>query len=81
MTPKDMLIKALEMDVCFHSGPSFLGSLRKEINFFIKGNLYNEFERHVKKRPCKRAPVSIGALLGNLEVIHLLGLLWDKENT
>jgi hypothetical protein len=43
--PKDMLNKALKMGVCFHEAPfwgtcrdvSFLGPLRKEINFFIGG--------------------------------------------
>jgi len=33
-----------------------------------------------KKRPCKQAAFSIGALLGNLEGVHLLGLLREKEN-
>ena len=31
-------------------------------------------------RPCKRAALSIGALLGNLEGVRLLGLLREKEN-
>jgi len=30
--------------------------------------------------PCKRAAVSIEALLGNREGVRLLGLLRDKEN-
>jgi len=29
--------------------------------------------------PCKRASLSIGALLGNLEGVHLLGLLKEKK--
>jgi len=29
---------------------------------------------------CKRAPLSIGAILGNLEGVHLLGLLREEEN-
>jgi hypothetical protein len=29
--------------------------------------------------PCKRAAVSIGALLGNLKGVRLLGLLREKE--
>jgi hypothetical protein len=31
------------------------------------------------KMPCKRASLSIGALLGNLEGIHLLGLWREKK--
>jgi len=31
--------------------------------------------------PCKWAALSIGALLGNLEGVRLLGLLREKENT
>jgi hypothetical protein len=30
--------------------------------------------------PCKRAALSIRALLGNLEGVRLLGLLREKEN-
>jgi len=68
VTPKDKLSKALEMDVCFHNGPTlghmegriFIGPLREGINFFIWGNFYMEFERHAKKRPCNRAALSIG---------------------
>jgi hypothetical protein len=33
-----------------------------------------------KKGPCKWAAASIGALLGNLEGVRLLGLLREKEN-
>jgi len=33
-----------------------------------------------KKGSCKRAAVSIGALLGNLEGVGSLGLLREKEN-
>ena len=29
--------------------------------------------------PCKRASLSIGALLGNMEGVHLLGLFERKE--
>jgi hypothetical protein len=36
--------------------------------------------RDIKKRPCKRAALSVGALLGNLEGVSLLGLLRGKEN-
>jgi len=55
--------------------------LREGKNFFIQGNFYEEFERYVKKkRPCKQAFLSVGALLGNLEGVCLLGLLREKEN-
>jgi len=29
-----------------------------------------EFERYVKKRPCKRAALFVGALLGNVEEVR-----------
>jgi hypothetical protein len=32
------------------------------------------------KMPCKWAPLSIAALLGNLEWVHLLGLLREKKS-
>jgi len=69
VTLKDMLSKALEMDVSFHRGPRFwgtwrdapfLGSLRE--GMFILGDFYKEFERYVKKRPCKWAVLNIEAL-------------------
>jgi hypothetical protein len=34
----------------------------------------------IKERPCKRAALSIGALLGNLEGVRVLELLREKEN-
>jgi hypothetical protein len=34
-----------------------------------------------KKKTSKRAALSIGALLGNLEGVRLLGILREKENT
>ena len=39
-------------------------------------------ERHIKrdvKMPCKPVSFSIGAALGNLEEIHLPGLLSEKD--
>jgi hypothetical protein len=30
--------------------------------------------------PCKRVSLSIGALLGNLEGVHLLGFLREKKS-
>jgi hypothetical protein len=62
------------MGVCFHRVPAFgerggapfIGPLRERKNFFIYGNFYEEFERYVKKKPCKHAAASIGALVGEL---------------
>ena len=34
----------------------------------------------MQKRSCKWAALSIGALLGNLERVRLLGILREKEN-
>jgi len=56
-TPKDMLIKALEMGVCFHSdsilgnmvGCSFPRAFERSVSFFIKRIFIEEFERHVKE--------------------------------
>ena len=47
--------------------------------FFICGNIHEEFERYVQ-RPCKRAALSIGALLGNLDVVYLMERLREKAN-
>jgi hypothetical protein len=82
-----MLSKALECASVSIGAPfwgtwrdiSFLGPLREGKNLF-REIFYEEFERYVKKRSCKRAAVSIGALLGKLEGVHLLGLLREKEN-
>jgi len=57
----------------------FLGPLRERKHFCIYGNFCEEFERYVKG-PCKWADLCIGALLGNLEGVRLLGLLKEKEN-
>jgi hypothetical protein len=76
MTPKVMLIKVLEMGVCFLSGPAFgehgggspfLGLLREGKHFFFEGNFYEESERYVKKRPYILAALSIGAPVGETE--------------
>jgi hypothetical protein len=37
-----------------------------------------KFGRYVKKRPFKRAALPIGALLGNLEEVRLLGI-FERE--
>jgi len=86
-TPKDMLIKALEMGVCFYRVPCFggtwreapfLGPLREGIKFFIWENFYEEFRRYVK-RLCKPATLCVGALLGNLQGVRFQGLLREKN--
>jgi hypothetical protein len=59
---------------------SFLRDFEKRVIIYIEGNLYREFERYVKKRPCKRAALSIGALLWNLKGVRSLGRLREKEN-
>ena len=46
----------------------------------FRANFYEELQRYVKKGPCKWAAFFIGALLGNLERVCLLGLLREKEN-
>jgi hypothetical protein len=62
-------------------GRSFHRGFERRDTFLYQGNFYNEFERYVKKGPCKRAALSIGALLGNLEGVgSYLGLLREKEN-
>jgi hypothetical protein len=48
-------------------GRSFPGAFERMDNFLYLGKFYEKFERYVKKRPCKRAALSIGPLLGNLE--------------
>jgi hypothetical protein len=45
--------------------------LREGKNFFIQGNFYEEFERYVK-RLCKRAALSIGALLEGVRLMERL---------
>jgi hypothetical protein len=51
-----MLNKALEMSVCFHTGP-FLGNIggrsfprafERRVKFLLSGEFYEEFERRVK---------------------------------
>ena len=55
------------MDYCFHRRCSFLRAI--EIKRCIKRDV---------KMPCKRVSLSIGAPLGNLERIHLPGVLGGK---
>jgi hypothetical protein len=47
-------------------GRSFPRAIEIRGKFFYYGNFYQEFERNVKKRPCKQATLSLGALLGKL---------------
>jgi hypothetical protein len=72
------------MGTCFHRGPTpvsieapLLGNM--EGRSFLKAfNIQRYIKRYVKL-PCKQVYLSIGALLGNLEGIRLLGLLERKE--
>jgi hypothetical protein len=86
-TLKDMLSKALEMGICFHRGPilwgtwrngPFLGPLREEKKMSLIGKFYEEFARQVKEGSLHRQLSPQGPLLGNLEGVHLLGLLRDR---
>jgi hypothetical protein len=62
-------------------GRSFLRAFERRENFIYLGKFFNEhFERYVKKRPYKRATLSIGTLLENLEGVRLLGLWREKED-
>jgi len=45
---------------------AFLRAFERRDKLLYLGEFYKEFEKYVK-RPCKRADLSIGALLGNLE--------------
>jgi len=60
-------------------GGPFLRPLREGINFLFREIFYEEFERYVKKRPCKRAALCIGALLWNLEGVRSLELFDTKR--
>jgi len=47
----------------------------------LLGTSKDMLQRYIKtdvKLPCKHVSISIGALLGNLEGIHLLGLFGRK---
>jgi len=56
------------MGVCLHRGHSFLKAF--DIKTYIKRDL---------TMPCKQVSLSIGAPLGNLVGIHLLGLFERKR--
>jgi hypothetical protein len=53
------------------------GALRE--GFFTGGTRKMRF-LEICKIPCKRATLSIGALLGNLEGVRLPGLLREKKS-
>jgi hypothetical protein len=74
-TLKDMLIKALVMGLCFQTGP-VLGNM--EGRSFLRAFEIKSYINRYVKIPCKWVSLSIGALLGNLEGICLLGLLERK---
>jgi hypothetical protein len=52
--------------------------LRRKIPLFREIVIRNL--RIMQRRPCKRATLSIGALLGTLKGVRLLGPLREKEN-
>jgi len=56
-----------------------LGPLREGENFFILGHFMRNLRDMYKKGPCKLAAFSIGALLGKLEGVLLIGLLREKK--
>jgi hypothetical protein len=83
-----MLSKALEMGVCVHRSPllgnmeghSFPRAFERGDTFLYLGNIFMGNLRDVlTKRPSKRAALYIGALLGNLEGVRLLGIFTEKE--
>jgi hypothetical protein len=53
--------------------------VREQFLYFLKF-LCGICEIWEKKRPCKRAALSIGDLLGNMKGVRLLGHLREKEN-
>ena len=56
---------------------SIKGTLR-EAPFTVEPERLGFWE--IRKMPCKRASLFIGALLGNLEGVYLLGLLREKKS-
>jgi hypothetical protein len=61
-------------------GCSFSGASERREKFLYLGIYLWGIWQICKKRPRKRAALSVGALLGNLEGVHLLGLLRAKDN-
>jgi len=55
--------------------------LRDGKNFLCRGIFIRNLRELYKKKPCKREALSIGALLGNLEVVSLLEIFETKKNT
>jgi hypothetical protein len=85
-TLKDISSKALEMGVCFHRGPvlgnigvrSFPRAFESRVKFlYIRRPFIEEFERRVKEGSGNGQLSQKGLALGNLEGVHLPGLLKD----
>ena len=77
--PEGYVEKALEPSISFHRGPAF-GNMNGR--FFLGAFLLEEFllgHLEICKIPCRKVSLSIGALLGNLEGVCLLGLLREKK--
>jgi len=68
------------MDVCFHRGPTFgeHGWAFLSWGLLIRG-IFIKFFRDIQM-PCRRVSLSIGAPLGNLEGVPLLGLLKERSS-
>jgi hypothetical protein len=73
-TPEDMLSMALEMGVCFHTGPVlgnmggrfFPRTFERMVTFLFYQNFYEEFET-CKRRIWKRSTLSTRAPVGEPE--------------
>jgi len=78
-TPEDMLSKASKW-ASASIGALLLGTM--EGCFFLRDFLFRGIFMmfcEICKMPCKQVSLSTGTLLGNLEGVHLLGLLREKE--
>jgi hypothetical protein len=71
-----MLSKAVEL-ASVSVGALFLGNM--EGRYFLRPFAIKRYIKRYVKIPCKRVSLSIGALLGNLEGICLLGLFGEKR--
>jgi hypothetical protein len=82
-TPKNISSKALEMGVCFHSGPAFgkhggaliLWAFERKKSY---RNFCVDFERYVKML-CKQVSLSIADLVGKLGESSIAGTFEKKE--
>jgi len=78
--PKNMLSKAQKWTSA-SIGAQLLGNM--EGRFLLRAFLYRgNFMRFLRdmQMPCKSASLSIGVLLGNLEGVHLPGLLREEKS-